>query len=235
MNSFIGTFVSVLLHPCKSMEGIKVQGQEVSLKSAMIFVAIMGLVSGIISTIWGFIIPPPQVASGAVSKMSLLLAIPLVPLVSFLLSFVGAFILWGLVHGLLKGTSSEYKTTYRIFALLAAFSPLNSLLAPIPVAGQWIAIVINIWGIVVLIQGIITVFDTPKVRSWVLLGIIFVLLFLLGLVFRNEAQREFAAGGSSFGAAGDGAFGDDLGDESALNKELEDMANKAKAAEPRAK
>ncbi len=233
MNSFIGTFISVLFQPSRSMEGIKAQGQEASIKQAMIFVVIMGIISGIISTVWGFIVPPPQVTSGAVSKASLLLAIPLVPIVSFVLSFLGTFILWGLVHGLLKGSIAEYKTTYRIFALLAAFSPINSLLAPIPVAGQWLAIAINIWGIIILIKGVIIVFNTPVVRSWIFLGTIFILLFLMGLAFRNQAQQQFAAG-PNFGA-GEGAFGDDLGDGSALDKELEELANKAKEAEAPAK
>ena len=231
MSSIIGKFVSVLVRPWDSMAAVKAEGPASGLKSSIIFVVAMGVISGILSTIWGFIIPPPQVAAGAVSKMSLLLAIPLVPLVSFLLSFVGAFILWGLVHGLLKGSMAEYKTMYRLFALLAAFSPLNSLLAPIPVVGQWIAIAINIWGIVVLIKGIIIVVGTPTVRSWVVLGVIFVVLFLLGLVFRNEAERQFQTGAPALGA---GAYGDDLGDEDALNKELEDMANKAKEQAPAA-
>src|ERR1044071_4264925 len=231
MNSLINKFVSVLIHPWASMETVKSEGEAASLKSSMIFVIVMGLVSGVLTSIWGFVVPPSQVSSGEVTKLSLLLAIPLVPIVSFLLSFVGTFILWGLVHGLLKGTLGEYKTIYRIFALLAAFSPINSILAPIPKVGEWLAIGVNIWGIIVLIQGIVIVVETPKVRSWVILGVIFVVLFLLGLVFRNEAQRQLAGGStlSELGGGGKGAYGDDLGSEEALNKELEDMANKAKA------
>jgi hypothetical protein len=226
MGNVIGKFLGVVLHPWSSMAAVRAEGENASLKPAIVFVLIMGLISGVISTIWGFIIPPPPVVSGQVSKLSILLAIPLVPAISFALSFVGAFVLWGLVHGLLKGTSSEYKTIYRLFALLAALSPLNALLAPIPVAGSWIGLVINIWGIFILIRGIIIVVGTPPVRTEVILGIVFLILLAMGLAFRNETQRQLA-GGSNF-ATGGTDIGD-LGDEAALDKELADMANRAKA------
>src|SRR5262245_58708321 len=109
MNSLVNKFVTVLIHPWQAMEEVKTEGEASNIKSAMIFVLVMGLISGIITTVWGLIIPPPQVAGGGVSKWSILIATPLVPIVSFLLSFVGAFILWGFVHGLLKGSMMEYK------------------------------------------------------------------------------------------------------------------------------
>jgi hypothetical protein len=224
MGNVIGKFVGVLVHPWASMSAVRAEGENASLKPAIIFVVIMGVISGVISSIWGFITPPPPVVAGQVSKLSILLAIPLVPAISFLLSFVGAMVLWGLVHGLIKGTQSEYKTIYRLFALLAAFSPLNALLSPIPTVGPWLGVAINIWGIVVLIRGIMIVVGTPPVRTGVVLGLIFLALLALGLVFRAETQRQLASGGPGFG----GTDVNDLGDEEALNKELQDMANRAK-------
>jgi hypothetical protein len=228
MGNIVNKMLGVLLHPWESMGVVKSEGDGVGLKPSILFIVIVGVVSGVISSIWGFILPPPPVAAGEVSRWSILLAIPLVPLISFLLSFVGAFILWGLVLGFLKGSSADYRTMYRLFALLSAFSPLNALLSPIPTVGPWLGVAINIWGVVVLIRGIILVFSTPPVRSGVILGLIFLALLALGLVFRAETQRQLA-GGPDFAGLNTGANFDDLGDEEALNKELEEMANKAKA------
>lgn len=228
MANIISKMLGVLLHPWESMGVVKSEGDSVGLKPAILFIVITGVISGVISSIWGFILPPPAVAAGQVTKLSILLAIPLVPLISFLLSFVGAFILWGIVHGFLKGSVSDYRTMYRLFALLSAFSPINALLSPIPTVGPWLGVAINIWGILVLIRGIILVFETSPVRSGVVLGLIFLALLALGLAFRAETERQLA-GGPGFGGIGAGTDFGDLGDEAALNKELEDMANKAKA------
>jgi hypothetical protein len=186
----------------------------------MIFVVIMGIVSGLITSILGSVIPGAAVPGA--SKATIWLAALVVPIVSFLGSFIGAFIIWGLVDGILKGTATEYKTAYRLLALLAAFSPVSALLTMIPKVGQYLAVAVNIWATIVMIQGIIIVRETPKVRTWVTCGILFAFLFIVGLAARVAAQRQLA-GGPDFGAGvGDNYSASDL------DKELENLANQAK-------
>ncbi|MFN0118380.1 MAG: Yip1 family protein [Elusimicrobiota bacterium] len=229
MGNIIGKFISAWLKPKAAMEEVKQQGADTSIKPAIIFVLVMGLISGLISAIMGTIFPNPLVAA---SKATTWLAVVIVPLVSVLGSFVGAFIIWGLVDGFLKGTASQYKTSYRLLAVLAAFSPLSALLAPIPKVGQALAIIINVWATLVMIYGITVVMETPKVRTWVICGILFAFLFTLGLLARFAAQQQIGNVPSlpdfesSLGSATD-----TLGEESdQLGRELENLTNQAKDA-----
>jgi hypothetical protein len=157
------------------------------------------------------------------------------PNVSFIGSFVGAFIIWGLIDGFLRGTASQYKISYRLLAFLAAFSPVSALLSPIPKVGQYLAIAVNLWATIIMIRGIIIVRDTPSVRTWVICGILFALLFSIGVFARLAAQRQFQAGAPGFSDfAGEEDFGDEgLTGTDDLDKQLESLAEKAKAEEPK--
>ena len=220
MGNLIGKFINVWLHPWTSMNAIKEEGDEVGIKSSIIFILVMGIVSGLITGIMGTIFPAPTPA-GLPTGLHWL-AVAVVPLVSFLGSFIGAFILWGfIIFGLLKGTMAEYKTTYRLLALLAAFSPISALLSPLPAVGQYLAIAINIWATIVMIRGIIIVMGTSAVRTWVMCGLIFGFLFLLGIAARFATQQQLAGGGIP---GTTGAF--DL-DEETLNADLEALAEDA--------
>ena len=237
MNSIVAKFIGTWLHPWQSMGVLKLEGEDASIKPSMIYIVIMGLISGLITSLYGNFLPSAAVPG--TSKAAAWLALPLVPVVSFIGSFIGAFIIWGLIDGWLKGTCSQYKTSYRLLAILAAFSPISALLAPIPKAGQYLSIAVNIWATIVMIRGIIIVRDTPKVRTWVICLSLFVFLFAVGLMARVAAQRQLA-GGTNFGAFGGAgadstldtaAPADDLGETSDnLDKELQDLANKEKNA-----
>jgi hypothetical protein len=236
MNSIVAKFIGTLLHPWQSMDALKLEGEDASLTPSMIFILVMAVISGLITSIYGTVLP--SAAIPGTSKAAVWLAVVLVPVVAFIGSFIGAFIIWGLIDGWLKGTASQYKTSYRILALLATFSPISALLAPIPKVGQYLSIIVNIWATIVMIQGIIIVRATPKVRTWVICLSLFVFLFAVGLMARVAAQRQLT-NGNNFGALGAGADStldsaapaDDLGETSDnLDKELQDLANKEKSA-----
>jgi len=233
MNSLVSKFMAVWLHPCQAMTAVKDEGEDAGIVSSMIFVVLMGLLSGIITSVLAMVVPAAAVPG--TSKAMAWLAVLVVPVVSFLGSFIGAFIIWGLVDGVLKGSSPQYKTAYRLLALLAAFSPVSALLSPIPKVGQYLAIAVNIWATIVMIQGIIIVRDTPKAKTWVTCGILFSLLFTLGIFARLAAQRQLQNGGpggfNDLGAGTDlGGPTDDLGATSdKLEEQLQGMADKAKA------
>jgi hypothetical protein len=217
--NIVEKFIAAWTRPWAAMLGVKEEGQNASITPAMVFVIVMGVLSGVISAVAGMI--NPSAAAGA-GKGVIWLSALVVPLVSFIGSFIGAFIIWGLVDGFLRGTTSQYKTAYRILAVLAAFSPVSALLTMIPKVGQYLAVAVNIWATIVMIQGIIIVRETPKVRTWVTCGILFAFLFIVGLAARVAAQRQLA-GGPDFGAGvGDNYSASDL------DKELENLANQAK-------
>jgi hypothetical protein len=225
MNNLVGKFVSMWTRPADAMRSVKEEGDLVSLAPSMIFIVVMALISGVITAIWGMIVPPPGLSGGP--SGAVWMAALFVPLASFIGSFIGAFIIWGLVDGLLNGTAAQYKLSYRMLALLAAFSPVSALLAPIPKVGQYLAIAVNLWATIVMIRGIIIVRETRPVRTWVVCGLIFGLLFTIGLFARVAAQRQVAGGQPGFN---DFASDEDLGLDEDLDAKLDDLANDAKKA-----
>jgi hypothetical protein len=79
-----------------------------------------------------------------------------------------------------------------------------------------------------MIIGIITVRKTGVVRTWVVCGVLFAFLFLLGVFARIAAQRQFTGGGAGFdvGAADTGPAGDNL------DQQLEDLATQGQQQAP---
>ncbi len=228
MGNLVGMFFGAWFRPWATMEGIKNEGYSeggtgvsnffANIKQYMMFVIVMGLVSGVITALVGTFLPPAG-ASG--NKAFVWLAVAVVPTVSFLGSFLGALIIWALVDGLLAGKVSGYGLSYKLIAVLAAFSPISAALAPIPKVGQILAIVLNVWATVVMIVGIIIVRKTSTVRTVLVCGVLFAFLFLLGVFARVAAQRQFA-GGPGLPEIGGGAAATDN-----LDQQLEDLANQA--------
>jgi len=223
MKSILGRFMSMWLHPWATMQGIKEEGEEAGIKFSMIFIVAMGLLSGLLTAVMGTVFPQPGFQGGA---MALWIAAIAVPILSFIFSFIGAFILWGpFAFGFLKGTLNQYKTCYRLLATLTAFGPVSSLLAPLPKVGVFIGVVINIWALIVMIKGLMIVLETPKVRS-IILGVFLGGVIVMGLIFQSVALRQLQGG-----PGGAQTFGglDDLNlDEDELNKQLEELAAEAR-------
>jgi len=236
MGNILGMFFGAWFRPWGTMEAVKNEGYTESAgsgfsnfvantKKYMMFVIVMGLVSGIITSLVGTFLPP---AGAAGNRAFVWLAVAVVPAVSFLGSFLGALIIWALVDGLLSGKSSGYGLSYKLIAILAAFSPISAALAPIPKVGQILAIVLNVWATIVMIVGIIIVRKTSTVRTVVVCGFLFAFLFLLGVFARVAAQRQFAGGPGlpDFGTeAGAGAGADNL------DQQLEDLANQSQGGQ----
>lgn len=228
MSNLIAMFMSAWLSPWTAMQQIKETEQNTEISPSMIFVVTMGLISGVITAVIGAV--SPAAATGP--KWMVWLSILIVPLVSFIGSFIGALIIWAITDGLLKGKAAQYWTSYRILAVLAAFSPVAALLTAIPKVGQYLAIAVNVWATIVMIRGIIIVRTTPPVRTWVTCGVLFALLFAIGILARVAANEQ-ALGGAALNDFGAADFGADEGlgtaaDED-LDKQLQDLAEKAQS------
>ena len=117
--------------------------------------------------------------------------------------------------------------------MLAAFSPVSAVFSAIPKVGPYLSIAVNIWAIIVMIRGIIIVMDTPTVRTWVSCLLVYGALFLLGVLANVTARQQIENGGFSDleGRLGAGNNDTDLStDEAELNKQLEELSAKEKAA-----
>ncbi len=233
MGNLVGMFLGAWFRPWATMDAIRAEGYTETpggggiagllsnIRKYMMFVIVMGLISGIVTAAVGMFVPP---AGAAGTRAYVWLAVLIVPLVSFIGSFLGALIIWALVDGLLSGKMSGYGLSYKLIAVLAAFSPISAAVAPIPAIGQYLAIALNVWATVVMIIGIIAVRKTGVVRTWVVCGVLFAFLFLLGVFARIAAQRQFAGGGPGLELGTEtGAAGDNL------DQQLEDLANQGQA------
>ena len=227
-------FINAWLHPWRTMHEVREEGPDASIKFAMIFVVVMTLLSGLIRAILASFQPlPPDFPFGRGAVWSLVI---LIPLFSFVGSFIGAFFVWAVTDGIINGTKAEYKTAYRIFAVLAAFSPVSALVAGIPgniigqfTVGQALALAINIWALAVMVGGVIVVRQTPVVKSvvaWVLV-ILGGFLLLLTLSAAVATQAPGQGGFGELGLEGDGDLG--LGED--LDRELQGLAERAREQE----
>ena len=251
MNSLVSKFVTVWIHPWQAMENVKKQGYQENpeatgvvgslsnllsnIKSSLLFVFLMGVLSGAITLIYSIAMPatlPPHT-----TKTMIVVAALVVPVLS---SFIGAFFVWAIINGILKGCMSEYGSTYHLLAVVSAFSPVSALLSNIPgtlflgvTVGNVLTILLNIWVAVVVVGGVIIVRQTPFWRTIVWFTLIFGFLLITGVALRGAAQREMQRGSgfNDFGAADFGGATDDLGATSdELEKQLQELSEKAKEA-----
>lgn len=230
--NIIGKFVGMWTSPWKSIETLKSEGLDASIKPSLTFVVIMGLLAGIVTAIIGAFSPAPIVAGEIMPKWLVWLSIVIVPIASLIGSFLGAFLVWALVTGLLFGNATQYKSIYRILAALSAFSPVTAAIASIPKVGSYIAIGINIWALIILIKAIIVVLDTKPVRTAVTLGVAFGLLFLLGFLARISTENALRnqAGASDFGNMNDSFMNTAPQGTDDMGAKLDELANQAKDA-----
>jgi hypothetical protein len=229
MASIIQTFVTTLTKPLHMFQQLKEEGPEAGISHSIYYVLTMGVVAGLITAIQGQFGPVPMIANEPMPKALVWASILIVPLVSLIGSFIGSFVVWILVTGAVFGSMAQYKSIYRVLAVLSTFSPISAILGIIPVAGTWLGIALNIYALVLMIRGVIIVMETKPVRTAVTLGVVFAILFVLGLVARQISDQQMAGIPSDFGDMG--AFGDDFGSmsDAELDRELEALANQAKS------
>lgn len=234
MGNIIGKFINVWIHPVASMAAVKEEGEDASIKPALLFIAVLSVLTGIITAIIAMISPPPVVAAGQAPKWLAWANIVLYPLFTIVGSFVFAFLLWILVFGIRAGTMAQYKLSFRMLALLAAFWPIAALLSPIPKVGIFLALCVNtLWAFIVLVRGVIVVTNAPPLRTWIIMiaAVLFMSLQMLAMVGALGIIAGNRPGGTNAGATLGQGQDDFEFDEGALKKELQDLSDKAKGAE----
>jgi hypothetical protein len=168
------TAVQVVTAPAAFFKGMPKTGGFVE---PLIFVAIMGVITGIIQALLSLFSLSYRGGMG-------LTAVIIFPIAAVIGSFIGAaiiFVIWKLM-----GSQENYETSYRCTAYLMALAPITAILSIIPYAGGIINMAIYIFYIV---AASTQVHNIPSQKAWMVFGIIGIIFALLGLKAEYTARH----------------------------------------------
>ncbi len=174
------TVMAVITDPAGFFRNMEKSG---GFADPLIFMAAMGVVSGILQAILSVVGLGMKVSFAAALSM-----IFMIPLLVMIFGFVGAgifFVIWKLM-----GSNQPYETAYRCVAYAAAVTPVTTLIGVIPYLGAAAALV---WMMFLMVTASREVHNLELQKAWIVFGIIFGLLILLNInsqrVARNAEQQ----------------------------------------------
>lgn len=231
MGKLISLVATVLLKPAAALKNLKDEGEGVGIVPSLIFVVVLSLVAGLIASVIGMVIPPAPVTQGLFGKGGMwALYMAVGPLLVLAGSFASAFFLWGITDGFFKGSLPQYKLTYRLLALTAAFYPISALITPIPKVGTVVGWILQAWVMIFVIWGLVAV-KGAKILQTVLMVLITVVLLALAAVFGPRLSQGLAPTAfPNIGAGANEDFFGDIGETDEIDKMMEEQANKAAPA-----
>jgi hypothetical protein len=145
----------------------------------LIFMVIMGVISGLIQTIFSII--SLNVAGGMAMGVA---SIILVPIFAAIFGFVGAailFIIWKLL-----GSQESYETAYRCGAYLSVLMPILTVLGLIPYLGSAVGIALYVYF---LVMASVEVHKIPSQKAWLVFGIIGAILIVMNISAQMTAKK----------------------------------------------
>jgi len=172
------TAIKVLTSPSEFFREMPKTGGFVE---PLIFMVVMGVIGGLILSIFSIIGLRSGMAMGAAS-------IILLPIVIGIFGFVGAAILFAIWK--IMGSQESYETAYRCTAYISALTPISALLGIIPYIGGAIGIALATYFIVI---ASIEVHKIPSQKAWLVFGIIgaiFVILSFSGEIASRRVARD---------------------------------------------
>ena len=174
------TVMAVITDPAGFFRNMEKSG---GFADPLIFMAAMGVVSGILQAILSVVGLGMKVSFAAALSM-----IFMIPLIVMIFGFVGAgifFVIWKFM-----GSNQPYETAYRCVAYAAAVTPVTTLIGVIPYLG---AIAALVWMMFLMVTASREVHNLELQKAWIVFGIIFGLLILLNInsqrVARNAEQQ----------------------------------------------
>jgi hypothetical protein len=162
-----------------------------------VFIAVMGVVAGVIQTLFGLL----GFRSYGDSLGMVFFKIVLIPVFSVIFCFAGAAIFYAIWRAL--GSEHPYETSYRCAAYMTAISPLLSLLHVIPYLGTLAGIG---WMTYLIVVASMEVHSVEMRKAWIVFGAIGAVL-ALGALSSEYSARQI------------------MGSMHKLDKQMEDMKN----------
>jgi len=144
----------------------------------LIFMVIMGVISGLLQTI--FSIVGLHFGFMAMTVWSIIL----VPIYLIIGGFIGAAILF--VIWMLLGSKESYETAYRCGAYISVLMPIITVLGLIPYLGSAIGIALYVYFLVI---ASVEVHKIPSQKAWLVFGIIGAILIILNINGQITARK----------------------------------------------
>jgi hypothetical protein len=170
------TAMSVLTSPSAFFREMPKTGGFVE---PLIFMAIMGIISGLIQTIFSLI--SLNIAGGMAMGVA---SIVLVPIVIVIGGFIGAailFVIWKLL-----GSPEPYETAYRCGAYISVLMPIITVLGLIPYLGSAVGIALYVCFLVI---ASVEVHKIPSQKVWLVFGIIGAILIIMNISAQYSARK----------------------------------------------
>lgn len=175
INDIINKVVALFTKPAAFFKEMPKTGGYVE---PLIFVAIMGLLAGVVAAILSIVgLQPGGVGVG----ISLIILMPVFMVIG---SFIGAgilFLIWKLM-----GSNENYETAYRCIAYISVFSPISVIAGIIPYIGSLAILAAEIYYIVL---ASINVHNIEAKKAWLVFGIIGALLALMSIGSQMAASK----------------------------------------------
>jgi len=147
----------------------------------LIFVAVMGAVTGLLTTIFSLV--GLGVPGGMIGGFALM-AIIMIPIAFVIGSFIGAaiiFVVWKLM-----GSDKDYETAYRCTAYSFAISPVMAIISIIPyLAG----IIKTLWGFFLLYVASIEVHQIKAQTAKIVFGVLTAIFVFVGFGAERSARN----------------------------------------------
>lgn len=145
----------------------------------MVFLAGMGVISGIISTILA-IFGLGVSGSVAMAFASIIYTPILAVIVGFVLAAI-LFVIWKVM-----GSQESYETAYRCAAYASAISPLTTVINIIPYVGGVIGL---FWGTYLMVVASTEVHNIKRKTAWIVFGIIFAIFAIMSISAQFAARK----------------------------------------------
>jgi hypothetical protein len=169
------TAMSVLTSPSAFFKEMPKTGGFVE---PLIFMVIMGIIGGLIQTIFSIV-----GLHFGIMAMSVW-AIILFPIYIVIGGFIGAailFVIWKLM-----GSQESYETAYRCGAYISVLMPIITVLGLIPYLGFAVGLVLYVYFLVI---ASMEVHKIPSQKAWLVFGIIGAILIILNISGQIRARR----------------------------------------------
>lgn len=177
LQGIINTMMQVITNPVAFFREMPKSG---GLADPVIFLVIMGVISGFIQAILALL----GMGGSHASFGMVLFSVVMMPLMVVLFGFVIAavmFVIWKLM-----GSEESYETAFRCIAYTSAISVITMFLNVIPYAGAILGLV---WMMYLLVIASTEVHQIESRKAWIVFGIICAFLVVTSINGQHQARK----------------------------------------------